>query len=283
MYLLTDSVKRSVHCRCILRPLLLATVTILLTISCSTVAFTGRHRVLMFPDSQITALSDEAYSALMDTMRLSANQIQTSMVVSVGQRLTSALEKYLASTGQSDVVSGLKWDYKLVRSAQANAFCMPNGKIVFYEGIMPYCTTPDDIAVVMGHEIAHAIARHGNERMSQQRLLGTAGSIASVVIGARTNDQTRSLFDTAFNLGSQYGVLLPFSRKHELEADRIGLIIMAIAGYDVDRAPVFWRNMAAGSRTSVPTVLSTHPSDANRLREIEKNIPAAKSVAASLR
>ena len=260
-----------------------AVIISLIAVSCSTVAFTGRRRLLMYSDSQITSLSDQSYASMMGTMKLSENKAQTAMVVAVGQRLTSALTAYLASVGESSLLEGLKWEYNLVQSPEVNAFCMPNGKIVFYEGIMPYCTTPDYIAVVMGHEIAHAIARHGNERMSQQSVLNTAGALASTVIGVSTNSQTQALFNLAYNVGGEYGVLLPFSRKHELEADEIGLIIMAVAGYDVDKAPLFWQKMSEGGTASVPEVLSTHPSDANRINHIMKCIPKAKEYAAKLK
>lgn len=261
--------------------ILAAVLSIVLT-SCSTVAFTGRHRLLVYPDSQITSLSDQSYSMLMDTVKLSKNTAQAALVESVGRRLTSALSTYLASTGETGLIAGLKWDYKLVQSREVNAFCMPNGKIVFYEGIMPYCPTADDVAVVMGHEIAHAIARHGNERMSQQSVLNVAGNVASAIIGVRTGADAQELFNLAYSVGGQYGVLLPFSRKHELEADEIGLIIMALAGYDVDKAPDFWERMSAGTRTSVPEVISTHPSNASRISAIRKAIPKARQYAAKV-
>lgn len=255
----------------------------LVVVSCSTVAFTGRRRLLMYPDSQITSLSDQSYASMMSSMKLSTNYAQAAMITQVGQRLTAALNTYLASVGETSILQGLKWEYNLVQSKEVNAFCMPNGKIVFYEGIMPYCTTADYIAVVMGHEIAHAVARHGNERMSQQAVLNTAGTLASAVIGVKTNEQTQALFDLAFNMGGEYGVLLPFSRKHELEADEIGLIIMAIAGYDVDKAPSFWQKMSAGGTAAVPEVMSTHPSDQTRINHITKCIPKAKEFAAKVR
>ena len=255
----------------------------ILLISCSTVAFTGRKRMLLFDNSEITALSDQSYTELMGTSALSTDVVRASMVADVGRRLTSALEVYFANTGQSGLLQGIKWEYKLVRSNEVNAFCMPNGKIVFYEGIMPYCNTPDYVAVVMGHEIAHAIARHGNERMSQQVMLNTAGVLASEYIGYKSSPEIQSLFNLAYSVGSEYGVLLPYSRKHELEADEIGLILMAIAGYDVDKAPVFWQRMQSGSSQSMPEMFSTHPSDAKRIAHIQQQIPKAKAFANQLK
>lgn len=262
--------------------LLLLAVVFVMT-SCSTVAFTGRRRLLLYDDGQITALSDQSYGEMMDTVRLSKNIVQTSMVTEVGKRLTSALEVYLKSTGQSSLLNGIHWEYRLVQSSQINAFCMPSGKIVFYEGIMPYCNTPDFIAVVMGHEIAHALARHGNERMSQKAFVGTAGALASEIIGYRSTYNTQQLFNLAYSIGSEYGVMLPFSRKHELEADEIGLIIMAIAGYDIEKAPVFWEKMMAGSSQRVPELYSTHPSDERRIASLKQEIPKVKAFVAGIR
>lgn len=266
----------------ILRPVL-AISALLAVVSCSTVAFTGRRRILMYSDSQIMSLSDQSYAAMMDTMKLSSDYVRSAMVTQVGQKLTAAITLYLTATGETELLEGLKWDYKLVRSREVNAFCLPNGKIVFYEGIMPYCSNPDYVAVVMGHEIAHAIARHGNERMSQRSVLSVAGTVASAVIGLRSGQESQELFNLAYNIGGQYGVLLPFSRKHELEADEIGLVIMALAGYDVDKAPEFWKRLSAGDGASAPAVMSTHPSNSRRIAAIEKAIPNAKLYAAKLK
>ena len=249
----------------------------LLAESCSSVAFTGRKRVLMYTDDQISALADESYNEFESTAKPSTNKTYTNMVQQVGKRMTSALENYLRSIGQEDYLSGLKWNYELVQSNEVNAFCLPNGKIVFYEGLMKYTNTPDYIAVVMGHEIAHAVARHGNERMSQQSMLSTAGSVLGAVVGMKTGSTGQAIFESAFGIGSQYGLLLPYSRQHEYEADKIGLIIMAMAGYDVDQAPIFWEKMTEGSSSSTPELLSTHPSDANRIKKIMEVIPEAKS------
>lgn len=245
--------------------------------ACKSVAFTGRKQFLVYSDSQITSLSDESYSEFMSSAKISSDKSNSDMVQRVGKRMTQALETYLKSINQTDYLQGLKWDFNLVNSAEVNAFCMPNGKIVFYEGIMPFTNTEDFIAVVMGHEIAHAVARHGNERMSQQALVGTVGDVLSKMIEKNATAGKKALFDVAFGLGGQYGLLLPYSRKHEYEADRIGLIIMAIAGYDVEQAPLFWEKMSAGGKNSIPEFLSTHPSDKKRIDNLLKVIPEAKS------
>lgn len=257
--------------------------TTLVIAACSSVAFTGRKRLLLFNDSQITSLSDQSYAELMNSSRLSTDWQSAAIIRQVGIKLTTALTKYLTATGQTGLLNGLNWEYSLVQSDEINAFCMPNGKIVFYEGIMPYCNTPDFVAVVMGHEIAHAIARHGNERMSQQVMLSVAGTVASEYIGYKTSAQNQELFNLAYSIGNEYGILLPFSRKHELEADEIGLILMALAGYDINQAPVFWRKMQAGSTQSVPEFFSTHPNDARRIASIEKEIPKVKTFVASIK
>lgn len=253
-----------------------AVVAVMVTIGCSSVAFTGRKRVLLYSDSQISSLSDQSYQEFMTKAKLSTNKQMQAAVQEVGRKMTVALEKYLTSVGATHYLQGLKWDFQLVQSEEVNAFCLPNGKIVFYEGIMKFTNTPDYIAVVMGHEIAHAVAQHGNERMSQQNLMNMAGSLLSSVAG-RKSDTTQALFEIAFGLGGQLGVVLPYSRKHEYEADRIGLIIMAMAGYDVDKAPIFWQAMSAKGGPTIPEFLSTHPSDENRIKKIIEAIPDAKA------
>jgi len=249
------------------------------TVACSSVAFTGRNRVLLFSDSEITSLADESYNELMATTSLSSNAQQAAVIQEVGARLSSALAKYLASQGETRVLDGINWDFKLVQDNQVNAFCMPGGKVVFYEGIMPMVTTPDLVAVVMGHEMAHAIARHGNERMSQQALASIVGSVTGEMVEQKTSENGRILFEAAFAVGTEYGYLLPYSRKHEYEADEIGLYIMAIAGYDITQAPLLWQKMSEQGGTPVPEFMSTHPSDANRIKHLEKLMDKARKMA----
>lgn len=258
-------------------------LTVAVIISCSTVAFTGRRRVLLYSNSEISSLSAQSYYEFMSTSAPSTNAVQTAMIRDVGNRLAKALDKYLAAKGQADVLNNIKWEFYLVRSNQANAFCLPDGKVVFYEGIMPVLTTPDMIAVVMSHEMGHAIARHGNERMTQQTLSSLVGSVTGQIIQQKTSENGRALFETAYTIGSQYGYLLPYSRKHELEADEIGLYIMAIAGFDINQAPLLWQRMAAANSTQVPEALSTHPSDERRMKNLEKLIEKARKYAGGVR
>lgn len=251
-------------------------------VACSTVAFTGRNRVLLYSDSEISSLSAESYNELMSTSKLSDNTTQAAMIQEVGVRLTGALSKYLASQGQSDILDDINWSFKLVKDDQVNAFCMPGGQVVFYEGIMPLLDTPDLVAVVMGHEIAHAIARHGNERMSQQALASIVGSVTGQVVEQKTSENGRALFEAAFAVGTEYGYLLPYSRKHESESDEIGLYIMAIAGYDITQAPILWKRMSEQETQYVPEFMSTHPSNANRIKNLEKHMDKARKIAAQV-
>lgn len=245
--------------------------------SCGVVSFTGRKQILLYSDSEIASLSNQSYTEFMSTAKTSSNVEATNTLKEVGKNMTVALEAYLEKNGQTSALSGLTWDFQLVESTEVNAFCLPNGKIVFYEGILSYANTPDYIAVVMGHEIAHAIAKHGNERMSQESVVNLVGSKASEVIGEKKGSTLQNLFDIGFGLGSQVGILLPYSRKHEYEADKIGVYIMKLAGYDINAAPAFWEKMMAGGSGSSMDFLSTHPSDENRvaaLKEVIKNMPA---------
>ncbi len=244
----------------------------ILAISCGVVSFTGRKQILLFSDSEIAALSDESYTEFMNTAQISTNTAATKTLNEVGSRMVTALESYLKSHGQSSALSGLTWEFQLVASSEVNAFCMPSGKIVFYEGILNYADTPDYIAVVMGHEMAHAIAKHGNERMSQEAALNMLGSMASEVIGEKKGKSAQNLFDLGFGIGSQYGFLLPYSRQHEYEADKIGMYIMDIAGYDINAAPKFWKKMTAGQTGNSNDFFSTHPSDDKRIAALEEAI-----------
>ena len=251
-------------------------------VACSSVAFTGRNRMLLYSDSEITSLSNESYNELMSTSKVSDNKAQTAMIEEVGQRLTSALTKYLASKGEQSLLDDITWSFKLVKDDQVNAFCMPGGQVVFYEGIMPLCDTPDLVAVVMGHEIAHALARHGNERMSQQALASLVGGVTGEVVEQKTSQTGRALFEAAFAVGTEYGYLLPYSRKHESEADEIGLYIMAIAGYDIEQAPVLWQRMSENESQYVPEFMSTHPSNATRIKNLQKNMDKARKIASEV-
>ncbi len=257
----------------ILSRIVLFSTLIIIVISCGKVMITGRNQMLLFSQGELTSLSNQAYTEIMSTTSPSTNRAQTAMVNKVGEDLTQAVERYLKKNGWESSLEGITWKFDLVKSDQVNAFCLPNGNIVFYEGIMKITNTPDLVAVVMGHEIAHALAKHGNERMSQEALVGVAGQALAAYVGSESQ-KSQMLFGLAFGVGSQLGVLLPYSRKHEYEADRLGLIIMAMAGYDINVAPGFWEKMSDGKGGTME-FFSTHPSDANRIAQIKKVLPEA--------
>ena len=245
----------------------------LILISCGQVMITGRKQILLYSQGDITSLSNQAYTELKTKAKPSDNAKYNKMVNDVGVRLTGAVSKYCRQNGWESALEGLNWKFEVFKDEAVNAFCLPNGNIVFYEGIMKITNTPDLVAVVMGHEIAHALAKHGNERMSQEVLVGAVGQAVSSYIGTE-NQKTQAVFGLAYGLGSQLGVLLPYSRKHEYEADRLGLIIMAMAGYDINVAPKFWETMSStGSKQ--PEFISTHPSDENRIKQIIAILPEA--------
>lgn len=262
--------------------ILVCLLSVALVIACSSVAFTGRNRMLLYSDSEIASLSNESYNEMMTTAKVSDNKVQAAMIQEVGERITTALTKYLASKGELSLLEGINWSFRLVSDDQVNAFCMPGGQVVFYEGIMPLLDTPDLVAVVMGHEIAHALARHGNERMSQQALSSVVGAVTGQMVEQKTSQNGRILFEAAFAVGSEYCYLLPYSRKHESEADEIGLYIMAIAGYDITQAPILWKRMSQNNSQYVPEFMSTHPSDATRIKNLEKHMDRARKIASEV-
>ena len=230
----------------------------------------GRKQVLLVSNSDMLALSIQSYNDFLGSSTLSTNTAQTALVKNVGAKIAAEVEKYLRNNKLEKEISGFAWEFNLVKDNQVNAFCMPGGKVVFYEGILPYTKDETGIAVVMGHEIAHAVAKHSNERMSQEMLIQYGGALASNVLFSEKSQW----FDMLYGLGTQVGVTLPFSRKQEYEADRLGAIFMAMAGYDPNEAINFWERMSDGS-TSTFDFMSTHPSDANRIKELKELMPEA--------
>ena len=242
--------------------------------SCGTVPLTGRSQLSLLPESSMVEMSLTSYGEFLSENKLSANQSQTEMIKRVGKRVSVAVEQYLKENGFESYVENFQWEFNLIESEVPNAWCMPGGKVVFYSGILPMTQNEAGVAVVMGHEIAHAVARHGNERMSQQMVVQMGGIALSEALKQKPQE-TQALFSAAYGLGSQYGVMLPFSRKHEYEADRMGLIFMAMAGYDPRAAVAFWKRMSENGSSNVPEFLSTHPVDENRIAALEKIMPEA--------
>lgn len=243
---------------------------------CSSVPLTGRKQVLLVSDSEVLSSSLTQYNDYIKTAKKSTNTTQTAMVVRVGKKIAAATEAYLKANGMSSEIKNFAWEFNLVQDAQVNAFCMPGGKIVVYEGLMKLVSSDDELAVVIGHEVAHAVAKHSNERMSQQVM----AQYGAAILGAVVSDKSAAVqkaAETVYGIGAQYGVMLPFSRKHESEADYMGLVFMTMAGYNPDVAVGFWQKMSAGSGGSVPEFMSTHPSDATRIADIEKELPVIKA------
>lgn len=248
--------------------------TFFAAVSCSTVPVTGRKQLDLVPNSQMLSMSFAEYDQFLKTNKLSTDAANTAMVKRVGQRIEQAVESYMAQNNLSSELAGFQWEFNLVESKEPNAWCMPGGKVVVYTGILPLTQNEIGLAVVMGHEIAHAIARHGNERMSQG-LVQQLGGVALDVALAQKPAETRNLFLTSYGVGSQLG-LLKYGRTQESEADHLGLIFMAMAGYDPQQAIPFWERMAAQSQGQAPPeFLSTHPSDATRIADLRRLMPEA--------
>ncbi|MDO9026825.1 MAG: M48 family metallopeptidase [bacterium] len=245
-----------------------------LVVSCSTVAITGRQQLNLVPDSEMTAMSFQQYDQFIRENKLSTDQKQTEMVNRVGGNIQHAVEAYFAENKLTSELAGFAWEFKLVENKEVNAWCLPGGKVVIYTGILPATRDETGLAVVMGHEIAHAMAKHGNERMSQG-LLQNLGGLALQKALEDKPQETKAIWMTAFGLGSQLGVMLPYSRMHENEADRLGMIFMAKAGYDPKVALSLWQRMSEGGGAKPPEFLSTHPSDETRIKNIKALLPEA--------
>jgi predicted Zn-dependent protease len=253
---------------------LLPLLALLILAACATVPLTGRKQLSIIPDGQLQALSYAQYDEVIQSSQLSDDREATAMIKRVGGRIQAAVERYMAEQGLSNQLDGYAWEFNLIESDQVNAWCMPGGKVAFYTGILPVCEDEDGVAVVMGHEVAHAIADHGGERMSQGMVTQLGGMALNEALASQP-EQTRQLAMTAFALGAQFGAVLPYSRLHESEADHMGLIFMAMAGYDPRTAPAFWERMSALGGQKPPEFMSTHPSDETRIRELEEAMPEA--------
>lgn len=248
-----------------------------MVVACSTNPFTGKQTLALVPNSQILPMAFQQYSEFLSENKVVKNTADAQMVKNVGQKIASAAEKYLNANGYAGYLQDYRWEYNLVQSPDVNAWCMPGGKIVVYTGILPITKDEAGLAAVMGHEVAHALANHGQQRMSAgqlQELGAVAGNIA--LAGDAQNQQ---IFNTAYGLGSNLGVMLPFSRSHETEADHIGLILMAIAGYEPDAAAELWQRMQAQEKGTPPEFLSTHPASATRIQNLRAWAPEARAEA----
>jgi len=243
-------------------------------LQCTTVPITGRKQLNIIPQSEMLSMSYQQYDEFLKTNKLSTDKAKTQLVKTVGADIQKAVETFFVQNNMSGYLQDFRWEFNLVESEEVNAWCMPGGKVVVYSGILPVTQTQAGLAVVMGHEIAHAIAEHGGERMSQQLLAQMGGMALATALQNRPED-TQALWNTVFNVGTTVGVLLPFSRTQESEADQLGLVFMAMAGYDPNEALAFWQRMAAGSGGAPLEFLSTHPSDETRINNLKKLIPEA--------
>ena len=257
------------------RTILISLLTALAFSSCgttSTVPITGRKQNILVSDEQVLSLSNQQYQEYMKAAKVSTNATNTAMVKRVGQKLANAVVSYLQQNGLANEASQYKWEFNLVQDKSVNAFCMPGGKIVVYEGILPVTQDEASLAIVVGHEIAHAVAKHSAERLSNE-LRKQYGSqiLTGILQGYGTNTKLQQITSVAFGIGTQLGGAA-YSRKQESEADRLGLIFAAMAGYDPNVAVAFWQRMAQASGGNY-SLLSDHPSDATRIQNIQGWMP----------
>ena len=255
----------------------MAAVVALMT-ACGTaskVPLTGRTHRLSVSDAQLLSLSNQEYTKFMASAKRSTDAKNTAMVQRVGRNLANAVETYLRNNGYANEVKNFQWEFNLVQDKQANAFCMPGGKIVVYEGLLPYTQNEASLAIVLGHEIAHAVAKHSAEQLTKQmnQQMGTniLGTVLNSAVGSGVGDVAAQVAGGYFSFRN-----LKYSRDNESEADYMGLIFAAMAGYDPANAVTFWKRMAAGTNSNTSEILSDHPSDARRIQNIEKWLPEAE-------
>ena len=241
--------------------------------ACSKVPITKRKQVNLLPESELMAMSLTSYRDFLKSNPPVNNTSDAAMVKRVGQKISTSVGRFLKQNGQGKRLKGYSWEFNLVNSSEANAWCMSGGKVVVYQGLLPLTLDESGLAIVMGHEVAHAVARHGNERMSQQLVaagLGLGLDLATM----DQNPQTRNILLASYGVGSTLGVLA-YSRLHETEADKMGLIFAAMSGYDPQKAVAFWERMASKGGSKPPELLSTHPSDATRNKNLKEFMPTA--------
>ncbi|MFY9362060.1 MAG: M48 family metallopeptidase [Dysgonamonadaceae bacterium] len=253
--------------------LLKIAIAVFLVQGCSSVPITGRRQLMLISDQQVITLSLQQYQDYINTANIITGTPEAQKVEKVGMKIANAVETFLKNSGASSEIQNYAWEFKLVEDKSINAFAMPGGKVVVYSGLLPVAQDEASLAVVIGHEIGHVVAKHAHERISQQLALQFGGSVAADLLkGAAAN----KIGQTVFGLGAQMGVMLPYARKQEYEADELGLIFMAMAGYDPRVAIPFWTRMAQSSQGGkIPEFLSTHPTDAKRIANMEKILPKA--------
>ena len=237
-------------------------------LSCKKVPITGRNQMNLLPEKDLISMSKSEYTSFLDAHQVVENTEEADLVKRVGKKISDAVTVYMNAHGHASRIAGFSWEFNLVEDKAINAWCMPGGKVCVYTGILPLTLDENGLAVVLGHEVAHAIARHGNERMSQGLMVQFGGAALNIAVSDKSAE-TQNLFNQAYGVSAQAGVMLSFSRKNELESDKLGLVFMQLAGYDASKAPLFWERMSKKG-AGQPEFLSTHPSDERRIKEINE-------------
>lgn len=250
---------------------------IILVLSCSTVPITGRQRVNIIPDSQILPMAFSQYDGFLREHTISKDINKTNQIKDVGSRISKAVDRFMRANEMTKEADSYRWDFNLIEDEAINAWCMPGGKVVFYTGILPICANEDGIAAVMGHEVAHAFAKHGQERMTQG-LGAQLGGIAVALGTANKPQKTQEMWNMAYGIGAQVG-MLKYSRVHETEADKLGMVFMIMAGYQPQEAINVWIRMSNLNKQQPPEFLSTHPSNQTRIKNLTDYLPEATRLA----
>lgn len=264
-----------------MKQILIIGILSLIFIQCSTVPITGRKRMNFVSDSQVLPMSFQQYNGFLakNKAKIVSNSSKANQIKTIGKRIATAVDSYMRTNNMTAEANSYRWEFNLIDDKTINAWCMPGGKVVFYTGILPICANEDGIAAVMGHEVAHAFAKHGQERMSSAQAQQLVG--AGVAIGT-ANSKNAKLWNMAYGIGSQLG-MLSYSRSHESEADKLGLVFMIMAGYKGEEAINVWIRMSQNAqktgRKAPPQFLSTHPSNQTRIRDLRQFLPEAKRLA----
>lgn len=266
----------------IMKRLTVLSIVFLFLLSCSTVPITGRKQFSLVSDAQLLPMAFQQYQGFLDNNKISSNAEMTAELKTIGKRIAGAVDRYMRANDMAEKADAYRWEFNLIDDKTVNAWAMPGGKVVFYTGIMPIAKNTDGIAAIMGHEVAHAFARHGAERMSTG-MLAQAGGLATALLTGGKDPKQQQMWMTAYGVGSQLGQL-KFSRTHETEADKLGVVFMIMAGYNPAESVNVWVRMSkrAGAQQAPPEFLSTHPSNQTRIRELTEWIPEAKVIAKRL-
>lgn len=242
---------------------------LILMVSCNTNPFTGKKTIAIVPNSTLIPMAYKQYGQVLKEENVIKDSEQAQMIENIGQKTANAAERWLNDNGYENYTENYEWEFSLINKDVPNAWAMPGGKVAFYTGILPIAKNDNGVAAIMGHEIAHALSNHGQQRMSAAQVQQAVGIAGNIALG-NEDEQTRQIFNVAYGLGSQVGMMLPFSRKHETQADKIGLKLMAIAGYDPRDAYKLWERMAdASNGNQPPEFLSTHPSNETRIQNLK--------------